>query len=192
MDSKSNSSTKTHALSLAKMYLQTLGFSGFSFQTIADKLGIKKASLHYYFASKEEMGLAVISDYIEGHNDWAVKVKDLPSKTKLEKLVKGFTSLSVKHNMICPVGSFSSDFNTVTPKMKKKLKQFHFLIRDWLVETIEQGKKEGTIKRNLDTSTAEDLFLATLQGSVKIARIRGEQETFKKMLQTMLDTLHGK
>ena len=94
--------------------------------------------------------------------------------------------------MICPVGSFSSDFNTVTPKMKKKLKQFHFLIRDWLVETIEQGKKEGTIKRNLDTSTAADLFLATLQGSVQIARIRGEQETFKKMLQTMLDTLHGK
>ncbi len=189
---KSNSSTKTQALNLAKVYLQTLGFSGFSFQTIADKLGIKKASLHYYFASKEDMGLAVIADYTDSHNAWAIKVKDLSSRIKLEKLVKGFTSLSVKHNMICPVGSFSSDFNTVTPKMKKKLKQFHFLIRDWLVETIDQGKKEGTIRKTLDTEIAADLFLATLQGSVQVARIRGEQETFKKMLNTMLENLHGK
>lgn len=192
MDIKSKSNTKAQALNLAKVYLQTLGFNGFSFQNIADKLGIKKASLHYYFISKEAMGLAVIEDYSESHKSWAIKVNDLPSKIKLEKLVKGFTSLSVKHNMICPVGSFSSDFNTVTPKMKKKLKKFHFLVRDWLVETIDQGKKEGTIKRNLDTEVAADLFLATLQGSVQFARIRGEQESFKKMLQTMLGNLHGK
>lgn len=192
MDIKSKSNTKAQALNLAKVYLQTLGFNGFSFQNIADKLGIKKASLHYYFISKEAMGLAVIEDYSESHKSWAIKVHDLPSKIKLEKLVKGFTSLSVKHNMICPVGSFSSDFNTVTPKMKKKLKKFHFLVRDWLVETIDQGKKEGTIKRNLDTEVAADLFLATLQGSVQFARIRGEQESFKKMLQTMLGNLHGK
>ncbi len=188
----SKSDTKSQALSLAKEYLQTLGFSGFSFQTIADSLGIRKASLHYYFASKEEMGLAVIEDYTVSHKAWALKVKELPSKTKLEKLVKGFNSLSAKHNMICPVGSFSSDFNTVTPKMKKKLKQFHFLIRDWLMETIEQGKKEGTIRRTLDTEIAADWFLTTLQGGVQIARIRGEQDSLKKMLNLMLDDFHGK
>lgn len=189
---KYQNDTKTQALGLAKEYLQTLGFSGFSFQTIADTLGIRKASLHYYFASKEEMGLAVIEDYTESHKTWALKVKDLPSKTKLEKLVKGFNSLSAKHNMICPVGSFSADFNTVTPKMKKKLKQFHFLIRDWLMETIEQGKKEGTIRRSLDTEITADWFLTTLQGGVQIARIRGEQDSLKKMLNLMLDNLHGK
>ncbi len=52
MKEKSNN-TKKEALQLAKNYLQTLGFNGFSFQTIADALGIRKASLHYYFSSKE-------------------------------------------------------------------------------------------------------------------------------------------
>lgn len=87
---KSNTDTKTKALDLAREYLQTMGFSGFSFQTIADTLGIKKASLHYYFASKEEMGLALFSDYEESHKNWALKVQDLPAKVKLEKMVKGF------------------------------------------------------------------------------------------------------
>lgn len=191
MNAKSNN-TKTEALNLAKEYLQTLGFNGFSFQTIADSLGIKKASLHYYFSSKEDMGIALLEDYEEGHKTWAKKVQELPSKVKLEKMVKGFCSLSAKHNMICPVGSFTSDFYSVSPKMKKKLQQFHFLIRDWLVETIEQGKKEGTIKKTTDSTLAADLFLTTLQGGVQVARIRGEQESLKKMLEALLDQLHGK
>lgn len=191
MNAKSNN-TKTEALNLAKEYLQTLGFNGFSFQTIADSLGIKKASLHYYFSSKEDMGIALLEDYEQGHKTWAKKVQELPSKVKLEKMVKGFCSLSAKHNMICPVGSFTSDFYSVSPKMKKKLQQFHFLIRDWLVETIEQGKKEGTIKKTIDSTLAADLFLTTLQGGVQVARIRGEQESLKKMLEALLDQLHGK
>jgi TetR/AcrR family transcriptional repressor of nem operon len=189
---KSNTDTKTKALDLGREYLQTLGFSGFSFQTIADTLGIKKASLHYYFASKEEMGLALLNGYEESHKAWALKIQELPSKTKLEKMVKGFKSLSSKNHMICPVGSFTSDFHSTTPKMKKKIRQFHFLVRDWLMETIDQGKKEGTIRQSLDTEVAADLFLATLQGGVQLARIRGEQKSLEKMLDTMLDNLHGK
>ena len=192
MATKSNTDTKTKALDLGREYLQTLGFSGFSFQTIADTLGIKKASLHYYFASKEEMGLALLSDYEESHKAWATKVQELPSKTKLEKMVKGFKSLSSKNHMICPVGSFTSDYHSTTPKMKKKIRQFHFVVRDWLSETIEQGKKEGTIRKSLDSEVTADLFLATLQGGVQLARIRGEQKSLEKMLDTMLDNLHGK
>ena len=192
MAAKSNTDTKTKALDLGREYLQTLGFSGFSFQTIADTLGIKKASLHYYFASKEEMGLALLSDYEESHKAWATKVQELPSKTKLEKMVKGFKSLSSKNHMICPVGSFTSDYHSTTPKMKKKIRQFHFVVRDWLTETIEQGKKEGTIRKSLDSEVTADLFLATLQGGVQLARIRGEQKSLEKMLDTMLDNLHGK
>ncbi len=192
MGTKSNNNTKTQALDLAKKYLQTLGFNGFSFQTIADSLGIKKASLHYYFSSKEEMGLALLDDYENGHKTWAAKVQELPAKTKLEKMVKGFCSLSIKHDMICPVGAFTSDFNSISPKLKNRLKEFHFLIRDWLVETIEQGKKEGSIKKSTDAVIAADLFLSTLQGGVQVARVRGDQEGLRTMLQAMLDQLHGK
>ena len=193
MGIKGNSNTKMQALHLAKNYLQTLGFSGFSFQTIADALGINKASLHYYFFSKEMMGLAIMNDYIEGHKLWAIKVHDHSSKIKLEKLVKGFCALSAKKDgMICPVGSFSSDFNTVTPKMKKKIKQFHFLMRDWLIETINQGKKEGTVRRSLDTEIAADWFLSTLQGGIQIARVRKDQQSLKRLLELMLENFNGK
>ena len=193
MSIKSNSNnTKMQALDVARGYLQTVGYGGFSFQTIADSLGIKKASLHYYFASKEDMGIALLKEYEDNHKAWAQKVALLPSRVKLEKMVKGFKSLSSKNHMICPIGSFITEFQAATPKMKKKIKQFHFIVRDWLVETMEQGKKEGTIKKSLDTQVAADLFLATLQGSVQVARIRGEEASLNKMLELMLENFYGK
>lgn len=192
MKTKSNSDTKTQALELAKTYLQTLGFNGFSFQTIADALGIKKASLHYYFASKEAMGLALIKDYEDGYKAWVERVAGLSSKEKLEKLVKGFMKLTEKNHMICPLGVFSSDYHTVTTKIKKKSRDFHQLQREWLIQTIDQGKKEGTIKKSFDSAVTADWIMATFQGGVQVARLRNEKEALKKMLDTMLDTLHGK
>ena len=193
MSTKSNTNnTKSQAMSVAREFLQTVGYGGFSFQNIADSLGIKKASLHYYFASKEDMGIALLQEYEDGHKAWALKVQDLPSKVKLEKMVKGFKSLSAKNHMICPVGSFMMEFQNATPKMRKKILQFHFVVRDWLVEVMNQGKKEGTIKKSLDSEVAADLFLATLQGSVQVARIRGEEESLNKMLDLMLENFHGK
>jgi TetR/AcrR family transcriptional repressor of nem operon len=190
MNSKIKPTTKTKALSLAQKYLQTLGFSGFSFQTIADHLGIKKASLHYYFASKDDMGLALIDHYEVSHKEWAMKVKDLDSKTKLLKMVKGFRSLCHKNNMICPVGALSSDYNNVSKKMKVRLKEFHLVIRAWLVETIDQGKKEKSISMKKNSEVLADLFMTALQGGVQVARVRGEQESFEQMIQYVLDSIY--
>lgn len=191
MSNKSNSDTKKEALNLAKHYLQTLGFNGFSFQTIADALGIRKASLHYYFASKEEMGLALLDEYERGYREWVLRVKGLSSKEKLEKMVKGFIRLTEKEQMICPLGVFSSDYHTVTEKIQKRMKDFHLIQHQWLIATLKQGKKEGSLKKDLDVKAASDLIMATLQGGVQVARIRGEKESFKKMLEAMLSTLYS-
>jgi TetR/AcrR family transcriptional repressor of nem operon len=73
------SDTRYEILSLARDFLQSLGVNGFSFQTIADAFGIRKASIHSYFKSKEEMGLALVNDYIEAFAAWAKDLENEPS-----------------------------------------------------------------------------------------------------------------
>jgi TetR/AcrR family transcriptional repressor of nem operon len=179
MKSKINIDMKSKALGLARDSLQTMGFSGFSFQTIADSLGIRKASLHYYFSSKEEMGLSLLESYIEGHKAWAEKVQDLRADEKLKKMINLFIRLAQKDQKICPVGSFAAEFNSLSPKLRKKIKEFHLVIRDWIKETIDQGKKEKSIKNKTDSKILADLFLSTLQGAVQLARVKGDIEAQK-------------
>src|SRR3984893_12118806 len=56
-------STADRILDSAETLVQTRGYNGFSYAHIAAALGITKASLHYHFASKAELGEALIARY---------------------------------------------------------------------------------------------------------------------------------
>ena len=55
--------TTTRILDVAERLVQTRGFNGFSYADIAVQLGITKASLHYHFATKAELGRTLIARY---------------------------------------------------------------------------------------------------------------------------------
>ena len=50
-------------LDIAQRLVQTRGFNAFSYADIASTLNVSKASLHYHFASKAELGVRLIERY---------------------------------------------------------------------------------------------------------------------------------
>ena len=50
-------------LDIAERLAQTRGFNGFSYADIAEELAVTKASLHYHFRSKADLGRALIVRY---------------------------------------------------------------------------------------------------------------------------------
>ena len=57
------SDTADRILDVAERLVQMLGFNGFSYADIAAELKITKASLHYHFATKAELGARLIARY---------------------------------------------------------------------------------------------------------------------------------
>jgi TetR/AcrR family transcriptional repressor of nem operon len=55
--------TPTRILDIAEELVQLRGFNGFSYADIASALNVTKASLHYHFAGKAELGEALIGRY---------------------------------------------------------------------------------------------------------------------------------
>src|SRR5258708_25324948 len=66
--------TAEQILDLAEALIQTRGFSAFSYQDISDALGIRKASIHYHFASKTDLGIAVVDRYTKRFGDALVQI----------------------------------------------------------------------------------------------------------------------
>ena len=62
---KARSKTAEEILDVAEMLIQTRGYSASSYQDISQVLGIRKASIHYHFPSKTDLGVAVIERYAE-------------------------------------------------------------------------------------------------------------------------------
>ena len=55
--------TSQRILDIAERLVQTRGFNGFSYADIAEAMKVTKASLHYHFRSKAELGHALIERY---------------------------------------------------------------------------------------------------------------------------------
>ncbi|MEN0057259.1 MAG: TetR/AcrR family transcriptional regulator [Bdellovibrio sp.] len=181
--------TKSRALALGQSYLQTLGYNGFSFQTIADRLHIKKASLHYYFASKEELGLALISSYQQDFETWAEGLKSSSGPKKLNSFIEIFLEFSQDKNKICPQGVLCSDFNTLPPSLQKKLLSFHENQKAWLQKMLQDGIRNGEFRRDLPISATADFILSSLQGGVQMARLRKDFSIIKKIGHCLHDFL---
>ena len=57
------SDTRTQIIDLAEHMVRTGGYNGFSFREIAAEIGIKSASVHYHFPTKESLATAVAIRY---------------------------------------------------------------------------------------------------------------------------------
>jgi TetR/AcrR family transcriptional repressor of nem operon len=54
---------------VAQNLVKEFGYNGFSFEHIAKKVGMRKASVHYHFASKADLGVAVVQLYTHAFED---------------------------------------------------------------------------------------------------------------------------
>ena len=64
-DQLDRADTATRILDVAERLVQLRGFNGFSYADVAAELHITKASLHYHFPGKAELGRALIERYAE-------------------------------------------------------------------------------------------------------------------------------
>src|SRR3989440_4221387 len=60
---RADADTASRILDVAERLVQIRGYNGFSYADVASELGISKASLHYHFPGKAELGEALIGRY---------------------------------------------------------------------------------------------------------------------------------
>ena len=55
--------TAARILDIAERLVQSRGYNAFSYADVAHAVGIRKASLHYHFATKADLGQALVARY---------------------------------------------------------------------------------------------------------------------------------
>jgi len=125
------------------MTLENQGYSGASIQAIADRAGLPKANIHYYFKRKSNLYVAVLDNIMHLWNDSLdeISVDDDPAEV-LDKLIRSKVEFSYKHPKSSKL--FAMEIIQGAPHLKDYLRNE---LRPWVrkkmkvMETwIEQGK----------------------------------------------------
>ena len=182
---RAESDTRKAILRRAERYLQDGGFASFSFRDLAGDLGIKSASVHYHFPSKEALGVALLQRYRDIFERWVESRRDSGSpRADLLEWFEYYRGLA-RSGSICLGGALGGEYFALPESMRRELAELEEAMRLWLRATLKAGRRGGEIRTEGRIEDQAELVLATLQGGVQVARATGNARAFDSALQQL-------
>ncbi len=163
--------TAQRILDAAEQLAQVRGFNAFSYAHIAAELGITKASLHYHFSSKAELGQALIARYSDRFVQALAEIDSQPATApaKLAAYAELYAA-QLRRQRMCLCGMLAAEYETLPKPITESLVAFFDTNEDWLEGVLEQGRAEGSLTFDGDARDAARMIVSGLEGAMLIAR----------------------
>lgn len=177
-------------LTSAQRLVQQRGFNGFSYADIADEVGIRKASLHHYFPTKTDLGLALIEAYSAQIDSALISISG--SSLPIDKKLAAFAALfrgALKADRMCLGGMLATEALTLDGAMLPSLKRFFVRSTEWLTEILAAGKSQQLLVLSGTTADHARVLLSALQGALLIARATGDHDAFDRTAALLIKAL---
>jgi TetR/AcrR family transcriptional repressor of nem operon len=178
---KKQHGTRDIILDAAENMARDRGYSGFSFREIASSVGIKSASVHYHFPTKDELGAAVASRYTDNFMSalGAPDAEDRRPELALKAYIEAFRKAAKVDRKMCLCGIFGSEVGALPAPVAEQTKKFFDENEKWLTALFQQmGKGES------EASDVAVGFLAVIEGAVLLSRIYDDPEKFEVIMRS--------
>ncbi|MFZ2648692.1 MAG: TetR/AcrR family transcriptional regulator [Burkholderiaceae bacterium] len=171
--------TSQRILDIAARLVQTRGFNGFSYADIAAELQLSKASLHYHFPSKAELGRRLIERYESDFVD-ALDVIDSQVADEFDKLRRyaGLYAEVLVDRRMCLCGMLAAEHATLPEAMQQVLQHYFDVNERWLASVLERGRAAGTLRYAGAPREVAGMLLGALEGAMMLARSYGDPRRF--------------
>ncbi len=182
--------TSQRILDVAERLVQTRGFNGFSYADIAEALEVTKASLHYHFPTKGDLGKRLIERYEES---FLAALKSIDStgagaRDKLKRYIRIYADV-LRDNRMCLCGMLASDYATLPKPMKEEVKHFFDENEQWLAAVLDAGRKAGKLEFKGSALELARAMVGSLEGAMMLARSYGEVSRFDTAAERLIAAL---
>ena len=172
--------TRERILEAARLTVQDRGYGGLSFRELAAEVGIKSASIHYYFPTKGELGGALASRYTADFAAYldALLEQELDLPTCMARYTDVFGNTLRNANRICLAASLAAELSELPDEVRIEVARFGRMNEDWLARALSAGvaaEPEECRRR------ARAIF-AAVTGAQLIARARGDTALYDEVI----------
>ncbi len=183
--------TETAILEVAQELAQTVGFHAFSYRDLAERIGIKSATIHYYFPSKANLGKALMCRFgrevEELLREIDSRVKD--PRRKLERYVRFFHDTFDSNRRMCLAGMLAAETATLPEIVQDEVRRFIAANEDWLTKVLEEGRLKNVLQFSGSARDTSRWLFASLEGAMLTARAFGDADRFGSATRKLLDFL---
>lgn len=158
-------STRSDLLTSAEILLRTKGYAAFSYADLAEDIGIRKASIHHHFPTKESLAIAIVESYLFRFKIQLECIND--ENTGIIDRLNAFALMfaqSSKNAMLPLCGALAAELLALPESLKALTRDFFEIHLNWLQANIALGQAAGELKAELDGVKVARFILNTLEG----------------------------
>jgi len=187
--------TQTAILDAAEELIQTHGSNGISYATISERVGIRKASIHHHFPTKDKLVEELVRRYAR---DFLTNVDLIvgsrrKAPAKLRAYIQLFESTleAAPGRRLCLCGMLGAERENLSPQAATLLKRFYRDNEHRLGQILEAGRKEGTLEFAGDPRTVGMSLFSFLEGAMIVARADRGSRQFRQLSDGVMGLLAG-
>jgi TetR/AcrR family transcriptional repressor of nem operon len=184
--------TATRILDSAERLVQSRGFNGFSYADVAAELQITKASLHYHFASKAELGEALIERYAARFAEQLARIDTGggDADAKLIAYARIYAEV-MRQKRMCLCGMLAAEYETLPKPMRSAVRRFFDANEEWLSAVLADGEANGSVHLRGSRRDAAQALVGGLEGAMLVGRPYGDVGRFETTAARLLSSLTG-
>ena len=182
--------TSSRILDVAERLVQLRGFNGFSYADVASELEITKASLHYHFPGKSDLGRALVERYASRFTEALDVIDEHESNpiAKLQAYARIYAAV-LSEGRMCLCGMLAAGYDTLPPTMQEAVIDYFDVNEAWLVRVLEGGVESGELVLSGSPPEAAQAIVSGLEGAMLIARPYDDVRRFDSAASRLLASL---
>jgi len=173
-------------LAVARSRAQARGYLGLNFRDLAKDVGIKGASIHYYFPTKADLGAALAKRYREDSVAGLEKLwADTQDPAACLKVYPGvFRKALADGNRMCLCGHMAAEYDDLPDAVKVEVKGFGDDHVKWLTKVLIAGGP--SVDKAAVRPRARAIY-AAVSGAQLLARSRADLKVYDETIEAYRD-----
>lgn len=152
------------------------GYNGFSFRDLAEDVGIKSASVHYHFPTKEHLAELLTHRYVERMEVYLGDPAELSPRAAVRHLAAVFVSTNETDDEMCLCGMFAAESGALPKQVRPEVSAYFDLIVKWLAAALRPAKRAPTPLE----------IIAALEGGLLVSRAKHDPAILRAIVSAIL------
>ncbi|MBT9491988.1 MAG: TetR/AcrR family transcriptional regulator [Paucibacter sp.] len=152
--------------------IQRVGYNGFSYEDVAQMVGIRKPSIHHHFPTKIELGVVVTQRYTHRFRQALLHIEGTQARApeRLRAYAQLFETTYAENRRLCVCGMLGAESDSLPAEINAEVRRFFEINIAWLESVLTQGQQAGSLKLGVSTQDWAETILATLEGAMLVGR----------------------
>lgn len=165
------------------------GYSGFSYADLAERFGIRKASIHHHFPSKVDLVVAVV-EQARALIRAEIAVLEQASPVAMDKLLAytGYWERCIKDQTapFCLAGVLAAELPSLPAEIAASVRGHFADLAQWLERVLSLGAEQGSMRLDRPAAAEAESFMAAVYGAMLAARAFDDPARFSAIVEASL------